>query len=423
MAKKNVNKKIIKEGKKTFKKSPLAFVFLFVSLICIGFSLFTTYDYFIEPKINRQKYEPEIIYSALDTDPISFHFLEAGNANTGDCVYIKAGENDILIDAGSRANSAATISSYLNKEGRVEDNKLEYVIATHAHQDHIAGFSGVNDPNNKSNKTGILYNYKVDNLIDFSYYESGSTLIDNKNPASLDGATEVYKKYVEARNYAVDNGTNWKVASELTTVNNNYIVELGKNLKMEVLYNFFYDHTKKDITLLNDENVKFSSSKFSDQNDYSVCLRFIQGDREFLFTGDAEEASEYSLIKYNKLNKVSLFKAGHHGSYTASGKALLEKIQPSLVCVCCCAGNTEYAKSNERTFPAQDFIDRISLYTDKVYVTTLGDFNDKSKYSSMNGNIVVTFKDKPLVECSNNNTLLKDTEWFKSNRTMPENWQ
>ena len=156
MAKKNVNKKIIKEGKKAFKKSPLAFVFLFVSLICIGFSLFITYDYYLEPKINNKKYEPELIYSSLDVDPISFHFLELGNANTGDCVYIKAGENDILIDAGSRANSAATISSYLNKEGRVEDNKLEYVIATHAHQDHIAGFSGVNDPNNKSNKTGII---------------------------------------------------------------------------------------------------------------------------------------------------------------------------------------------------------------------------------------------------------------------------
>ena len=37
------------------------------------------------------------------------HFLELGNIYAGDSIYIKAGENDILIDAGSRANSKDTI--------------------------------------------------------------------------------------------------------------------------------------------------------------------------------------------------------------------------------------------------------------------------------------------------------------------------
>ena len=38
------------------------------------------------------------------------------------------------------------------------DGVLEYVIATHAHQDHIAGFVGNKDGNTR---TGILYQYKV----------------------------------------------------------------------------------------------------------------------------------------------------------------------------------------------------------------------------------------------------------------------
>ena len=38
------------------------------------------------------------------------HFLELGNKYTGDCTYIKAGESDILIDAGSRTSSVETIS-------------------------------------------------------------------------------------------------------------------------------------------------------------------------------------------------------------------------------------------------------------------------------------------------------------------------
>ena len=38
---------------------------------------------------------------------LSIHFMELGNNYTGDAVYIKAGDTDILIDAGSRTNSAA----------------------------------------------------------------------------------------------------------------------------------------------------------------------------------------------------------------------------------------------------------------------------------------------------------------------------
>jgi hypothetical protein len=45
-------------------------------------------------------------------------------------------------------------------------------------------------------------------------------------------------------------------------------------------------------------------------------------------------------------------------------------------------------------------------------------------YQSMNGDIVV-IKDegKISISCSNNNTLFKDTEWFKKNRTLPDFWK
>ena len=83
---------------------------------------------------------PSLSSPVLEYGPLEIHFLELGNANTGDSVYIQAGDNDILIDAGSRKNSASAIESYLDP--LVEDGKLEYVFATHAHQDHIAGFVG-----------------------------------------------------------------------------------------------------------------------------------------------------------------------------------------------------------------------------------------------------------------------------------------
>ena len=71
---------------------------------------------------------------------LSIHFLELGNKYTGDCTLIKCGNTEVLIDAGSRTDSAVTIKNYVDKY--CTDGILEYVIATHAHQDHIAGFVG-----------------------------------------------------------------------------------------------------------------------------------------------------------------------------------------------------------------------------------------------------------------------------------------
>lgn len=43
---------------------------------------------------------------------------------------------------------------------------------------------------------------------------------------------------------------------------------------------------------------------------------------------------------------------------------------------------------------------------------------------SMNGNIIFAVTDgKVTLNFSNNNTKLKDTDWFKENREMPEAWR
>ena len=44
---------------------------------------------------------------------------------------------------------------------------------------------------------------------------------------------------------------------------------------------------------------------------------------------------------------------------------------------------------------------------------------------SFNGNIVVCTNSEGeiSVACANNNTLLKDSEWFKNNRVCPQAWK
>ena len=75
----------------------------------------------------------------INDSSLSIHFLELGNKYAGDCVYIKVGDVDILVDSGSKAESIPYITSYV--DSYCTDKVLDFVIVTHAHEDHYAGFS------------------------------------------------------------------------------------------------------------------------------------------------------------------------------------------------------------------------------------------------------------------------------------------
>lgn len=334
-------------------------------------------------EINHESFSKSLTRQIIvsDVSEMSINFLELGNKATGDSTYIKAGDTDILIDAGSIQSSAATISAFVDQY--CTDGKLEYVIVTHAHKDHIAGFVGTKDI------PGIFAKYEVETIIDFN--------LTNSNAG-------IYNNYITARDAEIALGAKHYTALDCVKETNgaSKIYELSAGITMEILYQKFYE------------------TNTSDENDYSVCTLFTQGDNHYLFTGDLEKDGEASLVASNTLPEVELFKGGHHGSYTANTDTLLSVIKPETVCICCCAGSDEYTKDPNNMFPAQDAINRIGKYTDKVYVTTVVS-DAKPGYQSMNGNILFYCESgsEYTVTGSNNNTILKDTEWFRKNRTWP----
>jgi competence protein ComEC len=318
---------------------------------------------------------------------LSVHFLQLGNKYTGDCVYINYGEIDIIIDAGSRQSSATTIKAYI--DNHIQDNKLEYVIVTHGHQDHIAGFTGSN---------GIFASYEIGTIIDFP---------------KTDSTTVIYGNYVSARTAAIAKGAVHYNALQCFRNQDGAQREydLGDGVKLEILYNYYYENNA------------------SSENDYSVCFRILQDGKQYIFTGDLEKAGEDRLVSYyvsnfGGLGHAVLYKGGHHGSQTSANVNLMAAISPEYVCVCTCAGSSEYGANPENVFPSQVFINRIAPYTDKVYVTTYVPNYENNVVQSMNGNIVFSVSDGVAgIQGSNNNLKLKETEWFINNRTMPAAWR
>lgn len=343
---------------------------------------------------------------------VAVHFLELGNKYTGDCTYIKVGEDiDILIDCGSRTSSIAYVQKYLDNyiTNTNEQNEkiLDYVIVTHAHRDHYAGFA-------TSTKMKSIFDlFDCKNIITFSQTESGKK------------DTTTYKNFKRELDDEISKGATHYTAKECVDNENGatdtFVLDAVNNITLQILDTRFYHEASEN------------------ENNNSVCCMINQGNKNFLFTGDlegeSEEDGEHSLITRNTLPKVELLKAGHHGSKTSSSEeflnAVLDPTNPAIVCVCCCAGSTEYTSAPENTFPTKEFINRISKYTTLVYVTTLCQDYKNGKFISFNGNITIISSNTNALEvkCSNNTTLLKDSTWFKENRydmcynTMANSWK
>ncbi len=373
----------------------------------------------------------DIIY-----DDFQIHFMTLGNDYAGDSTYIKAGDTDILIDAGSRAGSYSTTSTYINQY--CTDKKFEYVIATHGDQDHIAGFPK------------FFQNYGVDVCIDFTtetyakYQEFKETGAKTRSYfAATTKTTATYASYLQARDqYAKVHYSAGDCFKNQNGAKAQY--QLSEYVTMTILYNYYYFDNNNDGIV-----------DTTDENNFSVCTLFTytknNESQHFLLTGDLELEGEEKMAEYydgstteKTLPEVELFKAGHHGSKTSSNDCLLNIIKPKMCVVCCCCGTDEYTGNTDNQFPTQAFINRVSKWTSRVYVTSMlnsytietaiadskgnsnktgvsigGQYISSIGYKDMNGNVCVSCNGNNVgLKATNNLIKLKDSEWFNSTITL-----
>lgn len=242
--------------------------------------------------------QPEVV-SDLSGDLV-VHFLDVGQ---GDSTLLQFRDKTMLIDAGERG-MAERIIAYLD-DHNVE--RLDVVVATHAHADHIGGLGDV------------ISAYPVGRFVDAAQPHSTAT-------------------YENLLALIEEKGIPYTAAERGQTV------PLDPDL---------------EILVLNP-----ASEPIGDANEDSIVLKVTYGDISYLFTGDAGNPAEESMLEAGLDLDADVLKVGHHASRYASSAGFLAAVSPAISVIPVGAGN-DYGH------PHEEAVERLEAVGSRIYRTDL----------------------------------------------------
>ena len=279
--------------------------------------------------------------STFNGDTLRVNYIDVGQ---GDSIFIQLPNKEtMLIDAGE-AYEVDNVINYLNNLGI---KKIDYVVGTHPHTDHIGGLEEVIN----TFDVGAIYMPKV---------SSNSKTFEDL----------------------------------LTTISN-------KGLKVKT--------AKSGVVVLSEDNLKLefiapNSDNYSNLNNYSAVLKLTYLDNTFLFMGDAETLSEDEITSDVDADVI---KVGHHGSDSSSSVEFVKKVSPEYAIIMVGEGNSynhpyqsiidRYESVGAKVLRT-DLDGNIICDSDGVDVTCKGDKESSSDSSSRttSSNINLVSLDSPV---------------------------
>ena len=216
------------------------------------------------------------------------HFIDVGQ---GDCILIRTVDQTVLIDAGTDL-SEDTLHSYLAAGGVSE---IDLLVCTHPHEDHIGGADR------------ILEAFDVKRIL--MPEVSVQTVTFEKLTEAINAEGAILEHPVPGDSFALG--------------------DLQFTVLAPTDSQFFFDDSLSD------------SIDDGDANDSGIVLRLDYGTTSFLFTGDAEESTEASMLESYPIWKLDcdVLKLGHHGSNTSTSEEFLQAVSPQWAVISCGAGN------------------------------------------------------------------------------------
>lgn len=277
------------------KKKIIGFILVLLVVISIPFLPLPNIDNVLPAQSSNISSE-----ESINTD-MRVHYIDVGQ---GDSILLTVNNKTMLIDAGPRSDEDKLLN-YLSSQNIT---KLDYVIATHPHEDHIGNMDEV-----------------------IKKYDIGTFYAPKKTATS-----KTYESMIQA---LLDKGKQITVIKEGTSS-----IDLGENTRVTV-----YSPTKDE---------------YEDVNNFSPIIKIEYGENSFMFTGDAEDVVEKEVLSKNASLKSDVLKLGHHGSKSSTTEGFYKAVDPSIAVISC-------GRDNKYNHPSKETKDLLRKYRPKTFRTDL----------------------------------------------------
>jgi len=231
------------------------------------------------------------------------HYIDVGQ---GDCSLVVCDGKTLLIDAGENGHET-TVINYLRSLG---GGRIDYIIASHQHSDHIGGLPEVIDE------------FGMDKII-------MPRLTEAQTPTN--STYTAFLKAIQASDAKVISS---KVGASYTLGSATFDI-LGP-----------------------------VSNDAEDINNMSVVVKLTYGEKTFLFTGDAEKEEEREILATGADLDCDVLKVGHHGSGTSSGTNFLDAVTPEICVI-------QVGTGNDYGHPHDNIVERLMKYSEEIYRTDI----------------------------------------------------